>query len=170
MGDGVGSTIILVLLLLLVMFGAYFATKFLSAKTKRLTKARYIDVKDRMVVGRDKYIVLLEAGEKVFLVGITSQSINVIGTLTKEEITPIPEETKDAVQGLKGFWGKLSGIVKNAGGAQEELRKARLAARVQRQSAGEKSQEEQDEIDKILSAIQQRKNRTPGGDDPRGGR
>jgi flagellar biosynthetic protein FliO len=152
------STIVLVFVLLLVMLGAYFTTKFLSAKTKRMSKGRYIDIKDRMIIGRDKYIVLLTVGEQSFLVGVTNQTVSLIGTLKKEEMPSVDEDNTESGAGFKGFAAKVTGFVKNAGNAQEALRKARLAEKVHK-NAPSKSREEQDEIDKILNAINQRKNK-----------
>lgn len=171
MGDGLGSTIVLIIVLVLVMLAAYYTTKFLSSKTKRLNKGKYLEIKDRMYVGRDKHIVLLEAGEQYFIVGVTNQSINLLGTLKKEEISPVEEVIQDsaAFTGIKGLFGKLSGAVKNASQAQEELRKARMAARVEKDiGSAAKTQEEQDEIDRILNAIQQRKSRGSGNNNPKG--
>ena len=163
MGDGIGSTIILIFTLLLVMLGAYFTTKFLSVKTRRLTKCKYIDIKDRMYVGRDKHIVLLTVGDQAFLVGITNQAISLIGTLKKEDIASAADASAETSTGagFKGIFGKMSGFMKNAGSAQEELRKARLAEKIRREgSMDKKTQAEQDEIDKILNAIHERKNRS----------
>lgn len=171
MGDGIGPTIVLIILLVLVMLAAYYTTKFLSSKTRRLNKGKYLDIKDRMYVGRDKYIILLEAGEQFFLIGVTNQSVNILGTLKKEELTPLEETKQDGVQftGITGLFGKISGMVKNASQAQEELKKARLQANVENDiKQSSKTKEEQDEIDKILKAIQQRKNRNPSNNSPKG--
>lgn len=171
MGDGIGSTIVFIILLVLVMLAAYYTTKFLSSKTRRLNKGKYLEIKERMYVGRDKHIVLLEAGEQFFLIGVTNQSINLLGTLKKEELEPIEEAKQDSAvfPCMKGLFGKLSGMVKNAGQAQEELRKARLQAKVEKDlKQPSRTKEEQDEIDKILNAIQQRKKRNPGNNSPKG--
>ena len=164
MGDGIGSSILMIVLLLLVMLGAYFTTKFLSVKTKRLTKGKFLDIKDRLYVGRDKNILLVEAGDQYFLVGVTNQTITLIGTLKKEELSSIEQEPAETSAGFKGVFGKFSGFMKNAGNAQEELRKARLAEKIKREASAPKSREEQDEIDKILNAINQRKQKSTPAD------
>ena len=117
-----------------------------------------------MVVGRDKHIILVEAGEQYFLIGVTNQAISLIGTLKKEELSSIEQEPTETGAGFKGFFGKLSGFMKNAGSAQEELKKARLTEKIKREASAPKSREEQDEIDKILNAIHQRKQKNASTD------
>lgn len=165
MDGGVGGTIVLVVLMLLVIFAAYFTTRFLSSKARNITKCKYIEVKDRMFLGRDKHILLIEVGAKAYLVGITNQNINVIGALSKDEIIPLTEEQNaSVVSGLKGFMGKFAGFMKNAAAAQEDLKKARAQyRRGSKPQAPEEKPEEPDDIEKMMEALKKRRSRYSEG-------
>ena len=159
-GDGLGSTVVLIVIMLLVIFAAYYTTKVLSLKTRNMTKCKYMQVKDRMFFGRDKLIVLLEAGDKAYLIGVTNQNMTILGTLEKDGLETFAEnaQTSSAVSGMKGFMGKVAGFLKNAGSAQEELRKARMQAK-EKQETNKNPGGQEDDIEKILEVINQRKSR-----------
>jgi flagellar biosynthetic protein FliO len=177
-GGGIEATIVLIVLMLLVIFAAYFTTKFLSSKARGITKTKYIQVKDRMFIGRDRHILLIEVGSEAFLVGVTNQEINVLGTIKKDKLVPLTEEQSvSVISGLKGFMGKMAGMVKNAGSAPEDLRKARMQYKQEKkpENAPEKPAEkkkapaqEEDDIQKMIEALNRRKSRyteTSQGDD-----
>ncbi|MHB1313913.1 MAG: flagellar biosynthetic protein FliO [Christensenellales bacterium] len=160
-GEGLGSTALLIVCMLLVIFAAYYTTKFLSSKSRNLTKCRYMQVKDRMFFGKDKLIVLLEAGDKVFLIGITNQTMAVIGTLQKEELEPLAEAvaTPSVFSGMKSFMGKVTEFIKNTRHAQEELRKANMQTKKRNKPYVEPEEQQGDDIERILEAMNQRKTR-----------
>lgn len=87
--DSVGSTAILVVVFLLIIAGAYFSTKFLSVKSAGFMKGKYMQVKERLPLGRDKHVLLVQAGNRYFVVGVTAQSMQLLGTVEEGELTPI---------------------------------------------------------------------------------
>lgn len=93
--DSVGSTIVLVAVFLLIIAGAYFSTKFLSVKSAGFMKGKYMQVKERLPLGRDKNLLLVQAGSRYFVVGVTAQTMQVLGTLEEGELTPIPQAEQD---------------------------------------------------------------------------
>ncbi|MGE5495266.1 MAG: flagellar biosynthetic protein FliO [Burkholderiales bacterium] len=128
------TTFFYIVVLAAVLVGAYFTTRFISGKSSKMLKGRYIQIIDRMPLGRDKNVVLIEVGDKALLVGVTNQSINTLGQIDGEAIKAAKEQTP-AKEG-KGFVQQFRDFLINAKDAQENLRKARMQAKAQRKSSG----------------------------------
>jgi flagellar biogenesis protein FliO len=73
----------------LVLIGCFFVTKWISVRSYTLVKGRNLRVIERIPVDRDKSIILLARGEKVYLIGVAPNSINVLDTFSKDEIREI---------------------------------------------------------------------------------
>lgn len=128
------TTFFYIVVLAAVLVGAYFTTRFISGKSSKMLKGRYIQIIDRMPLGRDKNVVLIEVGDKTLLVGVTNQSINTLGQIDGEAIKAAKEQMP-AKEG-KGFVQQFRDFLINAKDAQENLRKARMQAKAQRKSSG----------------------------------
>ncbi len=89
--DSAGSTIVLVIVFLLIIAGAYFSSKFLSVKSAGFMKGKYMQVKERLPLGRDKHLLLVQAGTRYFVVGVTAQTMQLLGTVEEGELTLIPQ-------------------------------------------------------------------------------
>lgn len=108
--DSTGSTLLLIFVLLLVIFAAYFTTRYLSVKGGNLMKSKYMLVKDRVVLAKDKQIVLLQVGTKHIVVGITPQAMQQLGTVEEGELQPVaqePPQTDGSVQSFKEVLAKI---------------------------------------------------------------
>lgn len=128
------TTFFYIVVLAAVLVGAYFTTRFISGKSSKMLKGRYIQIIDRMPLGRDKNVVLIEVGDKTLLVGVTNQSISTLGQIDGEAIKAAREQTP-AKEG-KGFAQQFRDFLINAKDAQENLRKARMQAKAQRKGSG----------------------------------
>ena len=105
-----------------IIVAAYFATKYLSGKG-RSVKSRQMRILDRMMLGKDKHIVLLEVGGKNLLIGVTNQQINVLGDIDGETLKARQSENDEASQ--KGFTSKLRDFAVRMKNAPSDLNKAR---------------------------------------------
>ena len=150
MNQDIWSTLFLLLVMIAVLFGAYYTTKFISSKSTRMTKNKYIRVIDRMIVSKDKQIVLLEVGDKFFLVGFTNQAINVIGTFDDDSIQIDSDKKQDVTK--KGVVSFITTLVKKAKEDQDSLYKAR---KERKQTA----QPIESFLDEMNRSVEQRKNR-----------
>ena len=125
--DSIWSTVTLFAVMIAVIVGAYYVTKLISNRTPHLAKNKYIRILDRLPVAKDKQILLLEAGGRYFLVGISGQSIQTIGELSREEIHAESEMAeKSAPQGVAGFF---INTIRKGKENQEKLREARKEAK-----------------------------------------
>lgn len=155
MNDGIESTFLYVVIMLVVLAGAYFTTKLLSGKTSRLMKGKYINVLDRMIIAKDKQILLIEVGDKHLLIGVTNQSVNIIETVDKEGLDTGKDEAQDVSH--KGFGGKIMALILKAKESETNLKKARMQGKKNKKPFSQ--QVDDDILEKMSCAIEQRKNR-----------
>lgn len=171
------STLFLVLILVAVLIGAYYTTKFLSKKATGMAKSKHIQIIDRMGLAKDKALFLTKVGGRYFFIGITNQTISNLGEIEPGEIENLAQEEEKASE--KGFFGKFSDFLINAKNAPENLRKAREQQKKQsgdappdrletpRTQDTEADDDYDDYINQLSRKIEQRKGRarsTPGGE------
>jgi len=91
--EAIGQVLWALILTCGVLVLAYWSTRHVVGRmaTKRMVGGR-MEVLDQMSLGRDQRLVLVRAGETVYLLGVSSGSISCLRVLTKEEaegwITP----------------------------------------------------------------------------------
>lgn len=93
------SELISVLIALAAVIGLIFLTLYVTKKAMKkfnfkVGGDRGIKILDCAVVGQDKFIAAVSAGEKKLLLGVTSSGINVLCELSDEDIAAMfpPEE------------------------------------------------------------------------------
>ena len=77
-----------ILVLLLIAGGLFFIRKYLMKNVKKLGGVKsgaYMKIIDRVVIAQDKHIILLEAGNKLLIVGVSPQNMETLAGFTKEE-------------------------------------------------------------------------------------
>ena len=76
-----------VVLMLLLLWGAYKLSKFLAEKaTITKSRAKSISELDRFVVGPEQFLSVVKAGGRVFLLGVTKGNISMLSELDAGEI------------------------------------------------------------------------------------
>lgn len=84
-----GSIIPLLLALIAVIaviYGSFIFTKYLAMGAGKLSGAQYMRVVDRMMLGQDKMMVIVQIGTTYYLAGVTSQNVQIIKELEGEEL------------------------------------------------------------------------------------
>ncbi len=100
--------------MLLVIFAAYFMTKYVAAKANGAGgKARYFRLIDRFSVSKDKMFVLIAVGQSVYLIGVTNQGMTVID---QKELSELPAEEEQTKKFNIGFPDVLSCLKKTKPG------------------------------------------------------
>jgi flagellar biogenesis protein FliO len=157
MGESWWSTLFYVVIMVAVLLAAYFTTKYLSGKTRRIIKSKHIIILDRMGIAKDKSLMLAKVGDKCLLIGVTNQSINSLGEVNIGDISEIEDEPVS--QPGAGALSKFAQILSNAKSAPSELAKARTEAKHKKQEdTVPRDTVEDDYIDQITRAIERRKN------------
>ena len=148
MNEDIWSTFFLFIIMVAVLLGAYFTTKFISGRTSRIHKNKYIQIYDRMVISKDKQIVLLEVGGSVFMVGFSGQSVSLIGTLDSSGFQKATEDTPN-----KGIIQNIADYISKAKEAQNSFNKARM------QRKRDEQPPEDDVLEKMARSAERRRNR-----------
>ncbi len=153
--DNVWSTFYYIIIMAAVIFAAYFVTKFISKKSRRITKSRYLNVLERMPVSKDKQILLLKVGNKNLVIGISNQSVNLITTINEDEL----ESVEVAPKNEETLIARLQGIINTAKGSQKNLKNARMKAKEGKKNRASSKLPSDDILEQMNNAVQQRRTR-----------
>jgi flagellar protein FliO/FliZ len=138
--------------MVLVLLAAYYVTKYIAKRGRRLTRTKCMKVIDQMYLSTDKQIALVKVGKKNLMIGITNQSINHITTLDDGDI--VLNEQDDEVKPLGGMFDKVGGFIKNAKDADQKLREYR-----NNNSFNKKKTNQNNDLDNMMYAVNNRKSR-----------
>ena len=72
------SLVISILGIIIVLYLTYYCTKWLSTKTTIAVKSRYMNVVDKLMLGPNNFIAIVEINSKYYLIGITEKDINIL--------------------------------------------------------------------------------------------
>ena len=101
MGDGLaafGSVVGILVIMGLIFAGAYYTTKLLGKHySLQIASSRELKVIDKLTLGRDRYLLIVEAGGKALLLGVSPQNIEALAELDSEAFgdVPPPQEPTD---------------------------------------------------------------------------
>ncbi len=86
----IGTLVIIVV----ILFLTYICTKYIGNRmsfggyTRQM--GRYISIIDRMMLGQESSVALVKVSDRVFLLGITGDNVNLLMELKEDEITELP--------------------------------------------------------------------------------
>lgn len=92
--------IFIILGFVIVLFLAKFTTKFLGKKMSYSKTTKHIRVVDRMFIGNDKSICIIQIGNRFFAVGITNQHVDLICELSEADLMPLSVEEESPFNSL----------------------------------------------------------------------
>ena len=170
-GEGIGTTVWTVLLLLLLFAAAYYTTRVVSIKAHKFGRGKYLRVIDRLVIGRDKHILLVEAADQIFVLGICNTTMTTLGTLPKEQLEnfSLTEEPKSAsvTSGFQGILNRISDFSK-----RDDRRRDSVVNWQKKRSPklDEEEYDDSDEIDRMLQSMNERRDRVRNNSRQKGGR
>jgi len=80
-------------IVILVLYLSFIFTKFIGKKMNNYSKFNNIKIIEQVALGQDKSLIITEVCGKFYLIGTSSQSIEILSELTdndikKEEINP----------------------------------------------------------------------------------
>ena len=112
------------LLLVLIFVGAHYAAKFAGKRYGRIrggVNSGKLKMLDQRPLGPDRQLVAVQAAEKVLLLGVTSQHVELLKEFDKADFPPAPEEEKQAPSFSSAFHSALDQW--KIGGAKQPRRK-----------------------------------------------
>lgn len=72
--------------IVVVIYLSYLFSKYVAVGASRINAAKYMKVVDRLALGQDKLIVILQIGEQYYLASVTSQSVQILKELSSEDL------------------------------------------------------------------------------------
>jgi len=95
----------------IVIIGCYYVTYFISAKASGQSRGRLrnknINLIDRFAISRDKSFCIVEIAGKVYVIGITNQSMTLLDTLDAAAFTEAAAERRDTAMRNTASDGRL---------------------------------------------------------------
>lgn len=83
-----------------VLFIAYLATKFLGPKMSHMGASKHIRIIDRVFLGNDKSICIIQVGKRFFLIGVTNHHIGDISEIAEADLVPLTVQRDNTFNSL----------------------------------------------------------------------
>lgn len=75
-----------------IIYLSYTVSKTIATGSARINAAKYMKIIDRIPVGQDRSILILQIGDKRYLVSNTARAVEILAELDPEEIVELPQE------------------------------------------------------------------------------
>lgn len=112
LGDTIAYFIWLVVCVALVLALAFFFTRYGAGRGAfgAIRSGKQMEVRGQLPLGRDQKLVLVQAGERWFLLGVTTASITTLAEFTAEEASAWQEPLE--TEAMPGFGEVLRNMMK----------------------------------------------------------
>lgn len=78
------------LMVILILAAAFWCTRYIGKVAGARQQSGYMEVLDQLVLGSDRSILIVQVGTKRYLMGVTSEQIQILGEID-EELIPVPK-------------------------------------------------------------------------------
>ena len=89
------------LLVILVIFLSYYVTKYLAKGAVRINGTSHMKVLDRIVLGQDRALLIVQIGAAYYLIGSSDQSISLLKELNPDDLISLPDNESQDLPGFK---------------------------------------------------------------------
>lgn len=89
------------LLVVIIIFLSYFASKSLAKGATKLGGAKHMNVIDRIVVGQDRALLIVQIGSNYYLIGSSDQNISLLKELNPDDLIFLSEGGNQEQSGFK---------------------------------------------------------------------
>ena len=84
-----GSVILTFIAAVFIIYLSYVFSKYVGRGMNRGGNSRYMRVLDQLMVGQDRYVAVVQVGDKYLLIGVTSQQVSLLQELDSEDLIPL---------------------------------------------------------------------------------
>jgi len=109
--NGYWTIVIYFAVIALFIAGLLFARKYLIKRIGGAKSGMYIKIIDRLIVAQDKQMILIEAGNKILIVGVSPQRMDTIAEFSKEEFGDISANAELAAPNGGTFAGNFLSLL-----------------------------------------------------------
>ena len=75
-----------------IIFLSYVCSKYMGKGLVRASSSRYMRMLDQMIVGQNRTLAVVQAGDRYLLLGVGPERIDMLLELSEEELIPIGGE------------------------------------------------------------------------------
>lgn len=87
-----------------IIFAAYFTTRLIGNRTLRLGSGKYLKLVDRITLGNEKTVCLIQVGRLYFLIAMTGHNVELLGQIEESELIPLVIHKETSFESLLGFY------------------------------------------------------------------
>lgn len=96
MAKGMLTAIGTLVIVILILYLAYVATKYIGKGMGLKTRSGCMQIRDQLVLGKDRSAAIVQIGTRIFLIGIGGEQISFLTELDEEDLIPLRSlEEKD---------------------------------------------------------------------------
>lgn len=92
--------ILLILGFAAVLVAAYYATRVMGSKMSMSKGSGYIKIVDRVYLGNDKSICIIQVGSRFFVVGVTNHHIGGISEIAEGDLIPLSPDKDNSFNNM----------------------------------------------------------------------
>lgn len=93
-----------------IIYLSYLVSKYVGKGMNRNGSSHYMRVLDQLMVGQDRYVAVVQAGDRYLLLGITSQQITLLRELDAEDLIRLDTDIGKGTVKVPEFKDLLSGF------------------------------------------------------------
>lgn len=93
-----------------IIYLSYLVSKYVGKGMNRNGSSHYMRVIDQLMVGQDRYVAVVQAGDRYLLLGVTSQQINLLKELEADDLILLNADTGKGTVKVPEFKELLSGL------------------------------------------------------------
>ncbi|MCI8557807.1 MAG: flagellar biosynthetic protein FliO [Lachnospiraceae bacterium] len=86
---GVLTGIVTFLLAAIIIYLSYICSKYLGKGLARGGSSQYMRMLDQLIVGQNRTLVIVQAGGRYLLLGVSSDKIETLAELSEEDLLPL---------------------------------------------------------------------------------
>lgn len=96
---------------IVVLVLAYLTARLAGTKFAGYTSGKYMRVIDRIFLGRDKWVCVIQVGSQYYVVGIAGQNMEFLGRISQQDLIPLDSRGESAsfVKLLGNYVRRLKG-------------------------------------------------------------
>lgn len=113
---GVYIKVVLIILgFVAILYAASVTTRFVGSKYGSMVHGKYIKILDKLMLARDRWVYIVQIGERFFFIGVAANDIELLGELKHEDLIPIVDEQKNSFADLFSKYRGSSYFKKDSG-------------------------------------------------------
>lgn len=94
-----------------ILLLSYIFSKYIGHKVMGYSNSANIKIIDRIAIGQDKSLAIVEVGKKYYLIGISSSNINMLNELSLDDLDNIQGSNKKGEEDLPQFKSVFTDIL-----------------------------------------------------------